>query len=323
MARQVEQVGYAIDFTKNFIRGAARILIADPSLVAFPVKLNDIVRTAVTAVNEVQTVTITGTPTGGNFVLIFKGFSTTPLLFSANAATVQAALELVSSIGTGGVTVTGGPGPATPYVVTFVGQNAGINLPQMTATNTFTGGASPAIAVTTTTPGFGQWDAQANWIDLGPTKGGITISRNNAEEAFDVDQIYADILTLPTTWDMSVAANMAFADIDTLQYLWEGGTITIDGPTQERTLPLGSPTTYRHRRLAVLFQRQSMDGGVTPGGVRAYCFRDTTRTPQDSNIVHNKTGDQANPAFTWKAFADSNVLDPYARFGSIIDQMAA
>jgi hypothetical protein len=67
-----------VDFQKNFIRGAARLMITDLTT-AFPVFLNDVIRTAITAVNEVQTVTITGTPTGGTFTLSFKGYTTTAI----------------------------------------------------------------------------------------------------------------------------------------------------------------------------------------------------------------------------------------------------
>jgi hypothetical protein len=140
--------------------------------------------------------------------------------------------------------------------------------------------------------------------------------RNNAEETFDVDQIQADIMSMPTAWEMSVASQIAQADIDTIQYLWEGGTITVDVTTGERTLPLGTPTVYRQKRLCVLFQRQSTDGGVTAGAIRAYCFRITQRTPQESSIVHNKTGDQVSIPFTWRCIADSTVQDLNARFGS-------
>jgi hypothetical protein len=38
-------------------------------------------------------------------------------------------------------------------VVTFTGDLAGEDVPQMTATGTFTGGTTPAIAVTTDTEG--------------------------------------------------------------------------------------------------------------------------------------------------------------------------
>lgn len=323
MARQVEQVGFNVDFTKNIIKGAARILIADPTVKPFPTSINDIVRTATTSQDEAQTITITGTPAGGTFTLTYKGYTTSALAYNAAASDVVAALVLLPSIGTGGVTGSGGALPGTPVVITFAAQNGGMNVPQMTATSSLTGGTTPAIAVTTTTAGFGQWDAQSGWIDMGPTKGGITIERGNAEEALSVDQIYADLVTFPTDWTCNVSANLSFGDLATLQYIWEGGVITVDGGTGERTLPIGAPTSYRHRRLAVLYQRQSFDGGFSAGGVQAYCFRDTTRSAATSQMVFNKTGDQANPAFTWRAFPDPNVAELNNRFGAVIDQAAA
>lgn len=320
MARTIEAVGLNVDFQKNFIRGAARLVITDLTN-PYPVFLNDIVRTALTTQTEVQTVTIAGTPTGGTFTLSFKGYTTAPIAYNAIASVVQTALVALSSIGSAGATVAGGPGPGTPYVVTFAGPLAGQALPLLTGNATLlTGGTGVTVTSVRTTPGFGQFDAQSTWTDLGATKGGITIMRNNAEEAFDVDQIQADIMTMPTNWEMTVASQPAQADIDTIAYLWEGGTITVDATTGERTLPLGTPMTYRQKRLSVLFQRQSTDNGVTPGGVRAYCFRITQRSPQESSIVHNKTGEQASLAFTWKALADQTITDPYARFGGIIDQ---
>jgi hypothetical protein len=104
-------------------------------------------------VNEQQTITITGTPTGGGFTLTYNGATTASILFSASAATVQAALELLPNIGSGQVACTGGALPGTPVIVTFTGQLAKQNVNQMTAAHTFTGGTTPAIAVTTTTPG--------------------------------------------------------------------------------------------------------------------------------------------------------------------------
>lgn len=102
---------------------------------------------------SVQTVTITGGPTGGTFTLTFNSQTTTALAYNATASTVQTALEALSSIGTGNVLVTGGPGPATPYVLTFVGDLGQQALSAVTAAGSFTGGASPAIAVAQTTVG--------------------------------------------------------------------------------------------------------------------------------------------------------------------------
>lgn len=104
-------------------------------------------------VSEVQTVTITGDPTGGTFTLTYAGQTTAGIAFDAVAATVQAALIALSNLALGDVTVSGGPGPATPYVVTF---RAGMgNVAQMTASGaSLTGGTAPAVNVATTTPGY-------------------------------------------------------------------------------------------------------------------------------------------------------------------------
>jgi hypothetical protein len=309
-----------IDFSKNFIRGAARLMICDLTT-PFATKLNDLVRTAVTAQSEVQTLTITGTPTGGTLTVTFKGYTTPGVAYNATAGVLQTALESLSSIGTGGVLVGGGPGPGTPFTLTFQNQLAGQALPLATASGAgFTGGTTPTAAIVRTTPGFGQWDAQAAYTDLGATKGGIRVLRNNSEETFDVDQIQAEIASQPTAWEMNVSTQVAQADIDMIQYLWEGGTITLDVATGERTLPLGTPTSYKQKRLAVGFQRASVDGGTTPGGVRFFLFRITQRSPQESAFTYNKTGEQITIPFQWRCLADSTVTDQYARFGSIVDQ---
>jgi hypothetical protein len=109
--------------------------------------------------DEVQTVTITGTPTGGTFTLTFSGQTTAAIAYNATAATVEAALAALSNIRDEDITVTGGPGPGTAYTVTFDGgwggAYDGANVAAMTATGSFTGGSTPAVAVTTATGGGG------------------------------------------------------------------------------------------------------------------------------------------------------------------------
>ncbi|MEU7338711.1 hypothetical protein [Streptomyces sp. NPDC007074] len=102
--------------------------------------------------DEVQTVTITGGPTGGTFTLTFNGQTTSSIVYNAAASAVQSALEALSNIAPGDVTVTGSTGG--PYTVTFGGgAYDGTDVPQMTATASLTGGTSPAVAVATTTSG--------------------------------------------------------------------------------------------------------------------------------------------------------------------------
>jgi hypothetical protein len=107
--------------------------------------------------NEVQTITITGSPTGGTFTLTYDGETTSPIAYNASAAAVDAALEALSNISLGDVTCSGGALPSSPVIVTFTGALAGTDVPEMTANGAgLTGGSSPEVEVTTTTPGLGS-----------------------------------------------------------------------------------------------------------------------------------------------------------------------
>src|SRR5262245_26426459 len=105
-------------------------------------------------VNEVQTLTITGTPTGGSFRLKYGAETTDPIAYNAAAAAVDSALEALSNIGAGDVTCGGGALPGTPVTITFTGalaeQNVGLISVESPA---FTGGTAPAASIAETTPG--------------------------------------------------------------------------------------------------------------------------------------------------------------------------
>jgi hypothetical protein len=105
-------------------------------------------------VNEVQTLTITGTATGGSVILNYSGRPTSPIVFNATAGAVQAIFEALPNIGTGGVTAGGGPWPATPITLTYGGPNTQKRPhPNPTvATNSLTG-TTPNVTVVDTTPG--------------------------------------------------------------------------------------------------------------------------------------------------------------------------
>jgi len=110
--------------------------------------------TSGTDTNEIQTVTITGTPTGGTFTLTFTGQTTGTIAWNATNTVVQAALVALSNISVGDVVVTGGPGPATPWTVTFGGTYEFENVALMTANSAgLTGGTTPTVTVTAPTSG--------------------------------------------------------------------------------------------------------------------------------------------------------------------------
>jgi hypothetical protein len=99
---------------------------------------------------EVQTVTVTGAPTGGTFTLTYEGGTTGGIAFNASAAAVTAALEALPGVNPGDLTVTGVAGG--PYTVTF--NRGGGNVAALTASGaSLTGGTTPSVAIATTTQG--------------------------------------------------------------------------------------------------------------------------------------------------------------------------
>lgn len=113
--------------------------------------------------NEKQSLKVEGT--AGNFKLAWtdpqgNAAETGNIKFNATAAEVQAALEALSNINPGDVTVTGGTGDelgTKPYVVLFGGRFADTDVNAITATDTLTGGAEK-VTVTTSTAGAGSSD---------------------------------------------------------------------------------------------------------------------------------------------------------------------
>lgn len=90
----------------------------------------------------VQTVTIDAT--GGTFTLTYKGVATSAIAENAAAATVQTALEGLSTIGTGKVTVTGSAGG--PFTVTL-SDSLGVHELLVLGTGSLTGGSGGSSVV--------------------------------------------------------------------------------------------------------------------------------------------------------------------------------
>lgn len=109
--------------------------------------------------NEVQTLTIGGTPTGGTFTLTFQGYTTGAITWSATNATllasINAALDLLPNVLTAGIVATAGTLTAGigTVVLTFSGGNVAKRaVATMTASSSLTG-TSPTLAIVETTPG--------------------------------------------------------------------------------------------------------------------------------------------------------------------------
>jgi len=156
------------------------------------------------------------------------------------------------------------------------------------------------------------YDAATGWNDLGATKTGITITHNNTEETFDVDQILGDIDTRPVSYEQTVSTQLAEMSLERLQTAWEAGPITTSGSF--RSMGVGEPPVYIKRRLAVLFQKAN-------GKIRAHVFRQVTKSPQESSLAFNKTGEQQSVPVRFRALADTSITDVYTRTQVIFDQV--
>jgi hypothetical protein len=171
------------------------------------------------------------------------------------------------------------------------------------------------------------YDLKTPWVEIGFTKTGINITRNNAEEDFDVDQVSGSIRRRPTNWEMSVGTQLAEATLETFQLAWELGPIndaTVASPQLgERHMGLGAPTSYTERMIAVLFQFPPEPSGASPGTaalIRAWVFRRCLRAAQESGLTLQKTGEQVSLPVRWNAQADTSVpIDE--QFGEMFEQV--
>jgi hypothetical protein len=102
--------------------------------------------------NEVQTLTVTGAPTGGTFTLSFGGQTTPPIAYNSTATQLEEYLESLVNIGDGNITVSGANGG--PWTATFTGTLGSAAQSLITLTvNSLTGGTSPTVNVVETTQG--------------------------------------------------------------------------------------------------------------------------------------------------------------------------
>jgi hypothetical protein len=308
----IEQLG--------FVRGPAMIYAA-PLTQAPPANIGDIIKLSGTTTNEAQTLTITGTPTGGTFKLSFKSVVTATIAYNATAAVVQAALEALSTIGTGNVLCAGGPLPGTAVTVTFQNLLGGTNQP-MLAVNTpaFTGGTTPTATVTETTPGTGLFDPVGSWFILGGTKNGVNPTMNNTEEEFTIDQQQVAIGVLPNEWTWSFTTSLVEVTPENLAFAWDMGPVTLNTvpAVPEKQIGFGAPSGYTVRRIAIVHRRPTTQGSL----LRAHFFRKMIRQAAESTLSYASTGDQQSVALQMRGLVDDNVSDPYQNVGYLLDQTA-
>lgn len=169
------------------------------------------------------------------------------------------------------------------------------------------------------TAGATQFDAVAPFVDVGFTKSGINVTRNNAEEEFDVDQQKGSIRRRPTNWEMSVGTQLAEATIQTFALAWELPDPTVVTKTtpqlNENHVGLAAYDSYKEKRVVVVF--------LFPDGIlRAWVFRRCIHAAQESGFTLNKTGEQVSLPTRWNALNEVGAPQASA-FGEIFEQIPA
>jgi hypothetical protein len=154
------------------------------------------------AVNEIQSINTSGTPTSGAMVLSLLGQQFT-LQYNDSAATVKSTIETaLAALGPGyTVTTTGGPLTSAAVPVTFSGPAlAGRDVPQISVvSHTLTGGTAPAPAISTTTPGYSG--GEYIFVDIPGAWTAINLGGN-------ADQIRTYELSLQSVYEPTTLAAM-------------------------------------------------------------------------------------------------------------------
>lgn len=122
--------------------------------------------------NEVQSITINGTVSGGTFTITVTeiGETTAAIDYDATASEIQTALDALSGLEPGDIVVTGGPIPSAPAVLTYNGPVfAGKGVAEITVNSgSLTGGGT--YDPSTTTPGADDV------VDIDPVPAGASIA---------------------------------------------------------------------------------------------------------------------------------------------------
>jgi hypothetical protein len=213
--------------------------------------------------------------------------TTGPLAWNATAAQVQAALEGLSIIGSGNVSVTGGPGGSAPLTIEFIGALAGVNVLQLTADATLSGGASTATVATD--------NDVHNLTLIGPGAGGVFGASEDGHRVYfaagsdvtlwqDADGTPGGSLAHVATLPLSDIQGREFPGLDVY---WNSSVQPVSRVTPDGRFLLfeasdGSslPPRYQHGPCA---------GNAITGGAgtcaEAYVYRADSSTPGEPDIV--------------------------------------
>lgn len=206
--------------------------------------------------NEVQTATKSGTISGGTFTLTYEGQTTSSLAYNASTATVKAALEALSTIGSGNIDVGGTTLNLGNMTFTFKGTLAASDVSLIVLNSSLTGGGSAPI--TQTTQGASGYVAntwlQGSWSDF---------MRTAAQTDTGSFQLWALVYTDAEVSQARVRASISIGD--TARATINKGAAVV-GTGNPVWVNLG-PVHAKNRISSGSYQWTATIGGMTVGTV--------------------------------------------------------
>jgi len=175
------------------------------------------------AVNEVQTLSIvTGTPTTGTFKLTLNGETTAAINYNASAADIQSALEALAGVEAGDVVCSGSSLPGGPVTITFGGNLAGMDITQITVSDSTLD--TGTVSVVETTKGNDGWIVR-NSNNISDAITGVTL---NLQDVTEVDAPVKITVTRNTTAVASKVQSMVSAFNELMTKLKENSEYNAD-----------------------------------------------------------------------------------------------
>lgn len=186
--------------------------------------------------NEVQTLTILRA-SGGTFTLTYDGQTTSGIAYNANAATIQSALEALSNVAPGDITVAG----TNPFTLTFGGTYAGIDVALITVdSSSLTGSTATASVSTVRNYSVGQSEIQtlvfSATTTVAPQNEKQTIKINNNPTSGTFTLTYSGQTTGNIAYNASNAT--ITTALEALSNIGVGDVLVTGGPLPSRTVTI-------------------------------------------------------------------------------------
>lgn len=164
------------------------------------------------AQNEIQTIDLLGSPSGGTFSIDLGGQSTSAIAYNATSATVESAIEALPAVGSGNVSCSGGPLPGTAITVEFVSGLAETNIVEMDIDPSNLTGGSISASVSENTKGVAAaWDISTSsgtgkFEDLETLLGVHSVSgiafKPDGTKLYAASGAYVYEMSLAAAWDL-------------------------------------------------------------------------------------------------------------------------